>query len=265
MPQHDVVESEIFPVADDVLIQLHGQRLNVADALKQLLVATGAAKSAEDFPANAKISFLLKALLEHYGGDSGETSDRVSEIISVLAKAIEENGGVSEPEGSITIVENGTHDVKDYASAEVNVPNPSSGSITITENGTYDVKDYASAEVNVESAAPEWKYSASIKNAAGRKITIGFEHQNGTYHEVGVSDGNTYQIPVTENYVSPNYCTFLIMANVDPSTASNFKAALENSAHGAVQFGTYGSKMLIWCNIKKTDIATAVIDIQSAT
>lgn len=69
------------------------QRLNVADALKQLLVATGAAKSAEDYPANAKISFLLKALLEHYGGESEETSDRVSEIISVLAKAIEENGG----------------------------------------------------------------------------------------------------------------------------------------------------------------------------
>lgn len=73
------------------------QRLNVADALKQLLVATGAAESAEDYPANAKISFLLKALLEHYGGESEETSDRVSEIISVLAKAIEENGGGSEP------------------------------------------------------------------------------------------------------------------------------------------------------------------------
>lgn len=33
-------------------------------------------------------------------------------------------GGGSEPTGTINITSNGTHDVKQYASAEVNVPAP---------------------------------------------------------------------------------------------------------------------------------------------
>jgi len=145
------------------------QRLNVADALKQLLVATGAAESAEDYPANAKISFLLKALLEHYGGESEETSDRVSEIISVLAKAIEENGG-SWPEGSITI----------------------------TENGTYDVKDYASAEVNVRAA--EWTSNVQIKNKSSKWLNVYYITQNGLYNSAGISIGGSLTIPAARMY-----------------------------------------------------------------
>ncbi len=122
------------------------QRLNVADALKQLLVATGAAESAEDYPANAKISFLLKALLEHYGGESEETSDRVSEIISVLAKAIEENGGGSEPSGSISITENGIHDVAAFETADVNVP----ADLRSLFNSTLTITNSHTEKLNIE-------------------------------------------------------------------------------------------------------------------
>ena len=53
--------------------------------------------------------------------------------------------------GTKTITSNGTHDVTNYASAQIDVPvgiTPS-GTKTITENGTHDVTNYALAQVNV--------------------------------------------------------------------------------------------------------------------
>ena len=60
------------------------------------------------------------------------------------------------PTGSKTITANGTHDVSNYASAVVNVPQSSTptASMDITANGTYDVTDYAKAYVNVPSTPP---------------------------------------------------------------------------------------------------------------
>ena len=59
------------------------------------------------------------------------------------------------PEGSITVVANGTFDVTEKADVTVNVPAPEgyikpSGSLSITDNGTKDVTSYASVTVNVK-------------------------------------------------------------------------------------------------------------------
>lgn len=61
------------------------------------------------------------------------------------------------PTGKKTITENATGiDVAEYATADVNVPNPSTGNLEITENGeNIDVTQYASVTVNVTTTPAE--------------------------------------------------------------------------------------------------------------
>ena len=81
------------------------------------------------------------------------------------------NGGGSQPTGTIQISTNGTHNVAQYASAEVNVPNSyaagdegkvvhqgtlvSQGSDTATANGTVDTTLISSLTVAIPSANGE--------------------------------------------------------------------------------------------------------------
>lgn len=70
--------------------------------------------------------------------------------------------------GTLTIVENDTYDVTDYASVDVDVPigiTPS-GTKSITANGTYNVTTYASADVNVEGWDPN-QYAEGLVPPAG--------------------------------------------------------------------------------------------------
>lgn len=60
---------------------------------------------------------------------------------------------ILKPAGTKTITANGTHDVTEFASAQVSVPVGvfPSGSLDIVANGSYDVTNYAGASVNVPS------------------------------------------------------------------------------------------------------------------
>lgn len=101
----------------------------VVQTLKELAVATGAAESVDDISA------------KNISGVLGYIAENGEDIV------------YPEPTGTKSITENGTVDVKDYASAEVAVPAAAvvSGTLSITENGTFDVTEKANVEVNVSA------------------------------------------------------------------------------------------------------------------
>ena len=79
----------------------------------------------------------------------------------------------------------------------VNVPNPSAGTLRITENGTHDVTEYAEAEVDIDTAKPEQSKSVSVTENG----TVTVEPDEGhvlTGVEVEVD------VPVPDGYIAPS-------------------------------------------------------------
>ena len=74
---------------------------------------------------------------------------------------------------NITVTENGTYTADvgytGLGTVEVQVPNPSTGILSIVENGSYDVTEYATAEVNVPTGGggATTKFGVSLDNLLG--------------------------------------------------------------------------------------------------
>lgn len=113
--------------------------------------------------------------------------------------------GYIKPEGSITITENGTHDITNYASAVVNVDQTiipegyikPEGELEITANGSHNVANYESVTVNVPSEEVE-EYTGAV-TIADIVVTISFT-LDGTKHEVKA--GTTWREFIASGAVS---------------------------------------------------------------
>lgn len=122
--------------------------------------------------------------------------------------------GYIKPSGTKSITTNGTHDVTNVASATVNVPTgiTPTGTKEITSNGTHDVTNFASANVNVPT--PE-----SI--CVTRQITIDADQGNGTATNITVLSADEF---VKKHYSNQNLSITMIplFTPVAESTAVHF-------------------------------------------
>lgn len=102
---------------------------------------------------------------------------------SKFAEKIDQIESGITPTGTVNITQNGSVDVTQYATANVNVQ--PTGTINITENGTVNVAAYATANVNVASAGLNWQANCSYKqktatslSSTGLNLTV---NTSGTY------------------------------------------------------------------------------------
>ncbi|MBO7535762.1 MAG: hypothetical protein J6T34_01285 [Bacilli bacterium] len=160
-----------------------------------------------------------------------DVTDYAEAIVSVSGGATLQNKNVSV---------NGTYTADSgydgLGTVVVNVPNPSTGSLPIIENGTYDVTNYASAVVNVSGGSLPSNISIGevTVESATDTIYIPYDSTKGTVTEVFVFDKNS-------NTPSANFA-WIGLVGVRQRSADNFiRLGFTNNSEGTLSSAAYGS------------------------
>lgn len=139
--------------------------------------------------------------------ETQDVTDKAEVHIAVFAK---------EPSGTLDISDNGTKDVTEYASVNVQVPNPSTGTkeISVTENGTIteDVTDFASVEITTNVAG-----SGGIKDYLEGTVTV-IDDESVTelrdYALAGIYNDFTVHLPNVETVGLSAFATSYGLKNI---------------------------------------------------
>lgn len=185
-------------------------------------------------------------------------------------------GGGGEAEGTkiINITSNGTtsHNVKAYATAQIitNVPNPSTGTKQISQNGTHDVTDFASAQVDVPNSYGSSDEGKVVSGGALVAQTSRSVTSNGTIdttlnREVNVNVSNSYSSS-DEGKVVDNGA---LVAQTSQSITENgtYDTTTKNSVNVAVPQGITPSGSQTFTEngtYNVTSLAEAVVNVASS-
>lgn len=108
----------------------------------------------------------LQADITASNNKTGASDTNIHDAMTRLIGGFGVQSGIT-PTGTKQISSNGTHDVMNYAYAEVNVPNQGitpSGTKEITANGEHDVTNYAKANVDVPTGMNARVFTTTVSN-----------------------------------------------------------------------------------------------------